>query len=828
LRKPWTFGRAFAAVVLLCLWVEVVVHLGASLRDPSSPHRSRDAVLMFLLLVPASAALVYRRRALRRFLGSMKVGVVTFALIGVGAVIGVLFHQEDPMRPTMPGAVEALAARGEGEASGAWSVSERMAWVDYQNFRHAEAYFVYHLLTDLGLRRWLGFTGPPPGESQEAREALARLEEHLPGLQRRFGEEFAVAIRAQSEAGLRNRQINAEIQRLEEEWQDFWWSLFVWADRLDLRRVYRADWFSALWVILFLGVFLNTLPGRWRTLKKPAKWGFAVTHGGVLVLLLGAFLGRFTEQRGILQMHIGDTMGDYLLYGGGVAPLQERSPFHDGPPFRLRLDDFRADYHDVLDVIYAKRGADGGLFPEFELAEQPKLRVFQGLEASYDWGRVGEGGMRPWMRVEVLEHASRARTWLEPRRSLPEEPGLPLASWELAEAPGGAAVVSGLLVTTASGDTGLSTASLPGGVRVRLATFPDRAAFLAAASRPPEERLGELTLPPASEEDVTQTLSVLEGGTTVFHTPDGDYEVEVLRATPSFRLAPGEDGEVDALPLSGEMADALPTNPAVQLAIRGPDGEEGTRWVLEQDVHEQGIAFPDLHFRFRWDSWAAPARERWLVGVLGDGSVLAARVGDPESVAAVGEGGPFEASLLDGRRLRIPEAYAHGIVEVRFEQKPDADFYDEAPPAVRLRVTTPEGAEEFVMVSDPEHYEIFDYVGPEGEPRIVAFRFREDKDGGALPIEWRSKLTVLEQPTPDAAWAPVHHGEIRVNDYMTYGGHRFFQTDASPTDPTYSGIGVVYDPGIPMVVFGLFAVMFGTFAVFLVKPLLTRRHRGLD
>ena len=78
----------------------------------------------------------------------------------------------------------------------------------------------------------------------------------------------------------------------------------------------------------------------------------------------------------------------------------------------------------------------------------------------------------------------------------------------------------------------------------------------------------------------------------------------------------------------------------------------------------------------------------------------------------------------------------------------------------------------------------------------------------------------------DGEWQPVATGAIRVNDYFYYKGYRFFQTDARPDDPTYSGIGIVYDPGIEVVLLGFYMVMFGTFIVYFINPLVTRKHRG--
>ena len=65
-----------------------------------------------------------------------------------------------------------------------------------------------------------------------------------------------------------------------------------------------------------------------------------------------------------------------------------------------------------------------------------------------------------------------------------------------------------------------------------------------------------------------------------------------------------------------------------------------------------------------------------------------------------------------------------------------------------------------------------------------------------------------------------------MNEYLEFGGWRFFQSSHDAADPYYSGIGVVFDPGIPAIEVGMALVILGTTIAFLVKPLvLTARRR---
>src|SRR5262249_1923821 len=104
----------------------------------------------------------------------------------------------------------------------------------------------------------------------------------------------------------------------------------------------------------------------------------------------------------------------------------------------------------------------------------------------------------------------------------------------------------------------------------------------------------------------------------------------------------------------------------------------------------------------------------------------------------------------------------------------------------------------------------------------------------SLPFEWRSVLSIWKKDGDGKPYkadlGPERNREIRVNDYLYYEGYRFFQTNAIPELPTYSGIGVVYDPGIPVVLMGMYLTIVGAAIVFIVRPIVegwrTRRSAG--
>jgi hypothetical protein len=77
---------------------------------------------------------------------------------------------------------------------------------------------------------------------------------------------------------------------------------------------------------------------------------------------------------------------------------------------------------------------------------------------------------------------------------------------------------------------------------------------------------------------------------------------------------------------------------------------------------------------------------------------------------------------------------------------------------------------------------------------------------------YRSKLAVLE------GGRPVLEKTIAVNDPLTYRGWSFYQANYRKEDPTYSGIQVVRDPGLPAVWAGLILLCVGVVYIYYVRP----------
>ncbi len=78
--------------------------------------------------------------------------------------------------------------------------------------------------------------------------------------------------------------------------------------------------------------------------------------------------------------------------------------------------------------------------------------------------------------------------------------------------------------------------------------------------------------------------------------------------------------------------------------------------------------------------------------------------------------------------------------------------------------------------------------------------------------QWKSHVSILKDSKV------MKKGIIEVNYPLEYSGYRFYQTDADPRRPNYSGIGFSYDPGLWIVYLGFILLSTGILVIFYLKP----------
>ncbi len=822
----------------------------------------KEAVLL-LFFASAGAFLWLERKAVGAFFRAMHVGVTLVGLTLLSVASGVLVPQidgfEDPeQRVDLAREYQDyLLFRERGYQKLPAELED--GFEQYQAFRWAEGYFLYHLLHLYGI-------GMPEA-------ALApRMEQGLERFGKKYGIEERDNRRKQMAAMFSGeekvREIGAFIQRNEESM----WRCFQVSTLLDLNRAYKSHWFAALLWLLGFSVCLNAyknwklersrvVHGVWMAtawvlftaalkgfgaiempwgeylpgviapfaatfllfgLGVPAnafslqKLGFFVVHNGILVLLLGGFVSKLFTDRGILNLFLGEEpQATYLRHYD--TSKQARMPF------ALKLDHFARKEWKALEVY----------FPEEEFTSRPpRYTLWEGRKIDLDFVE-DEQGSRPRLSIRVERLHDRAEIGVPDVAEAPEgsqvEP-FPIVELRLSEA------------TTSSGERRYLSPLEGNAFRDQVVRDPEGAYRLAAAyggapvDRFPEDGgpLGLLEVSVVGEEDAAPRIHPVSLGDQL-EIPGG-YRVSIVDATADFQV--GRDartGSVHPKPLEEQ-----PRGRAALWVDVGPPGDEPPerRVVVEGlDPVQTGMQEAFFHsrvvLRFLWDDWAAPGPPRYLLWWRADGSpVLLAERGDlypveidrplplPAGAEIVAKGFFHRPVFEKNIRLLEPKRSPGGW---------DQDFYSREPRGALVSVTQDPGTaaertQRVVLATE-------DYAGSNwwfSEDGRVELLFLENTE--VLPFEWRSVLSVLE-PGADGRLSEVDLGpeeerEIRVNDYLYYGGYRFFQSNADPREPRYSGIGVVYDPGIPVVLLGMYTIIAGTAVAFLVRPYVQARKMG--
>ena len=761
--------------------------------------------LLAVFLVLAALFVVHQRRAVVGFFRSFRVGVTLVLLSTLAVMIGVLVPQiegfEDPeVRVDLEREHEKAQLLME---HGAIPAAARNQHTQYEAYRWAEGYFLWNLLHLYGVGRG------------KAEPLSAGLEEQLEALGRRYGPEEQENRRKRYLSGARQRVDNPEIGAWIREHEDLLWRSFRIATLLELNRTYKSSWFASLLILLFLSILTNTLrtpPWRWLSLDKA---GTILSHLGMMVLLVGGLVSNMATDRGILQLDLDDPEPQDTYWRHFDPRKASRMPFG------VKLDHFARRDWKALEVLFpdAPRGLS-----------VPRFTLWEGREIDLDF-REGEAGvLRPALRLRVLALHEQARVGAPRASERPLLPGgtpVPLAELEIRD-PGG--------VETAFLSPGGPIADLydpDGAFRLRSLFTPSDDDGDPAAEMPAEEGILGQLLVELEGSGVGQAGYELREGATI--EVAGGFRLEVVRATTNFRFGgPGEGEVVDERPL----AEQPHTMPAVVLDVHPPDGGPPERRVLldAYDPVEFGqqadFEHPELVVRLRWDRWSSPGPPRYLLRwsesgrgelVAGDGSAQPVVLGSPLSLP--GEVPVVPLGLLANGRVErdidytAPRAGLAGW---------DAGFYARSPRGLELEVirfpdTARESRSIAIMATTREGGA--ELWRPE-DGRFVLHYLENDE---SMPFEWRSELSIHERDA-GGGWRPVDVGterqrEIRVNDYFQHRGYRFFQTNADARFPSYSGVGVVYDPGIPLVLIGMWAVIAGGAVAFLVKPIARARRR---
>ncbi len=768
-KKPWTFLRAIPFVFAGILYFELAETLSTRFLDGDLGGPVLLALVSFLVTTGFFFAVYWR--SLLEFFRSIQVGIIVFVFLFLGSGIGVMVPQIDNFEDPQ----ERVNAQNEEE--------------NYKAFKWAVGYFVYHMSHPYGLGM------PEASIPRQAQEGLERLG-------KKYGKELAQNRGKEMSAAFRNNAKNQEIQEHIEEHKDLYRGLFKVCTLFDFNRAYKSGWFLGIHILLFFCIFSNWFRFGWRAWFTAQRFGFFLAHLGALTILAGGFVSKLTTVRGIVHLNVGRSSSEYWAF---YNPKKVREL-----PFQLRLEDFKRDDWDKLEVHF--------LDEQFK-SSPPRYTIWKGYELPLDYNEKDE----PRYRVRVKEKY--------PRVQLSEPDLVDLYGTEESEGSGREnPVLECMLQVSGSGEkSGMERRFLFGreGDWPALLLHPDnkwRVRYVWALNAEEgrsklletvEEKLGGLDIRVGSGGDAIAWQQTITKAGQRFDAPKG-YSIEVVEAVGRFQM---QHSGSKSQPVSSELSleDQGLEHPAVKLRIH-KTGESKTedRWVIDGfDAEEFGLqsryVFHDLVIKLNWDYWASPVRERFVLFDVPGQELELVALGKSEAGKPVQIG---QAMTMPGdSTLWVRERAREASFRFEFEPIEEVNFFHQDPAGIVLEIDTPAGTKTHRLANVPGA----DRVIIDGKMGIVFL-----EDNRAMPYEWRSRLAAVEKDL-DGKPHVAAKGEIRVNDYFSWRNYHFFQTNAIPEDPSYSGVGVVYDLGMPVVVIGMYLMMGGV-AIALFRRLAVKKE----
>jgi len=841
-KRPFRWGFATAIPTILGL-VCVGQAAGVALEEFGPPQvdglgaflagmRAKDWLFVAFVLSGA-VFLGLQRSAVARFFRSMHVGVSLISFTALAVVIGVLVPQienfEDPTErvanisdipkdavdrylaaPKRAADADPRPRPDDHPALAELSAEQALrlkSWRrEYEAFRWAEGYFLYHLSHPYG------FGLPEAGLPPQVQEGLARYGD-------RYGAEERKNREIEMKSAFSGREKTAEIGAFIGRHETAIRRAFEISSALQFNRAYKSNWFATLLALLGIGVFFNTFRGKaekWFSLRKA---GFVTVHLGVMTILVGGFVSRLRTDRGILHLDVTEGPTDtYWAYGSSDKKTRM--------PFAVKADRFARKDWPTLEVGFTD--------DEFR-SRLPEYTLWPGFTKDLDFATGEDGVRRPRIHLEVRSLASRADVGM-PRFYDAERRDDSKGQGPLAELGVRTDLAGGEKDVVLKPDYEDRNSLYDPAWRFRLRMVygdSEKPALESLAAEDPS-RLGWLLVRSAAAGDVdSERLPIRLGEKLELR---GGYVVEIQEATANFQLDPSGKGEIrDARPL-GEQ---YPRSPAVWVNITRGDDPPEKRLLLEAldwEAHgrQKKFAHPDLVLSLEWERWTCQGPPRYFL--LWGPETSPMLVAEDGKRAGVVPGSTLE--LPGPTRVTVRNLHHNVLYEKQIElvappidgPRFDSHFYSRDPMGLEIAVTSHPGVpgrERTDLVRMATTNESLADVWSDPEERFWLRFYGNDR---ALPFEWRSVLSVWKKDA-DGKLYKVDLGseedrEIRVNDYLHFEGYRFFQTNAIPELPTYSGIGVVYDPGIPVVLMGMYLTILGTAIAFILRPIVeTARAR---
>jgi len=535
---------------------------------------------------------------------------------------------------------------------------------------------------------------------------------------------------------------------------------------LGLDDIFHTIWFNSLLFVLAASVVLVTLRRRaWRR----TQWGFLFAHAGTAVILVGALVGNLLGYEGNIDLYEGKSASQAII-GNRKARTVERRDLG----FSIRLEDFEIEKYDREFRLYLfrKKGKSFEALRSIPVADadQPVPIGKEGAEF-----RVLQMFPDFYQCRELLEKDS--------------DQGRPA-----------------LRVTVGEGDQAQTFHLFADGGKQDCVSLSPRAPLIRFAwQKPTDDQIAKR----AESEPEKHVLSfqkdsccpagevvIVPGKTDALTLDEGLIQVRVLRYIPDFFY--------DMKKKQAGTRSPRPNNPTLQVAVKAAGAEqERKQWLFAKmpDFGRQhGKESKGAKFVYRYTpAKSPPTREVLIVGQSREvwqferGKIVKqTALGSAEGVIPGTSRATFrifESAVEEQHPATRSQEWKNPVAEVELRQGTEVTRH-----LMAAAHSHP------VRLKDGETY--LNFQQKEGE--VKAFR---------------SRLAVLEGKEK------VAEQTIEVNHPLTYRGIRFYQSNYRKDDPTYSGIQVVKDPGLPLVWAGLIMVSVGVAFCFYVKPRLSQGRK---
>jgi len=535
-----------------------------------------------------------------------------------------------------------------------------------------------------------------------------------------------------------------------------WWGL---------DDIFRAAWFNGMLVLAAVSLALVVVKKRsWRL----SQWGHLLSHGGVILVLIGGAIGNLTGFRGFIDIHEGRQESQALRMDRGV-----RLPEQHDLGFAIRLNRFEIDRYEPEYRLYVYERNRRGSFRATRSFGIEEVRSFQ---------RVGQEAAEVRLSAVFPDFDLRSELHV-----VENGRGVPALRVEL---PGRAAGPVNLLAGV-PGRNALDLATV-GGPLLSL-VWQEPAAEEVARWHEEQEEIHVVSF--AGPHGHREEVRVEVNGT--YDLAGGAYRMRVLEYLPDFTFDPQSRRAFSRSP--------DPNNPALRVALLGEGSvEPEVRWLLARapDLergHGREATGPRLVYR-HVPEHRPPARRVLVVGET-------RQVWEIEHgrVAARREKQPLDGQTLDivgeARLTLFPSA------EERHEPYSRSDEWNDPVAALELRTGGREEFETHYLPADHTH----PLYLPDGRTAIL---FGEKPNSIRA---FRSDLAVIENGEEAA------RKTIAVNHPLYHRGYHFYQSNYRRDDPTYSGILVVKDPGLLVAWIGFAVLCIGLVFFYYVRPRLLGR-----